>query len=195
MRRNLPDNKTVVSASQGDKRSQDQLARAIQPVVETIAWNVLEDRDAVEDVTQDTMLRVFKYLPNFRFRSDLSTWVYRITINLCFDYLRKQRRFRELNPLSIEEGVLEDGSPLEIADFSQDPATLVQGTITEDGVSRALNKLSDEYRELLAMRGLEHMGYEEMCRETGLSMGTVKSRLFRGRKRLETILRREKVTV
>ena len=111
-----------------------------------------------------------------------SSWLYRIVSNVCLDYKRRQGR-RPSSSLTVED---DEGETLEldIADESQSPEALLERKLTREAVRRGLQELPDEQRQILLLREIQGMSYEEIGEVMGLEEGTVKSRIFRARKKL-----------
>ena len=134
------------------------------------------------DMTQETFIKAYNSLSAFRGDSKFSVWLYRIATNVCLDFLRSRSRKPTVS-LSMED---DDGEEVEldIADDSQSPERLLERGLTRDAVRRGLKALSAEYRQILLLREIQGLSYEEIADVLSLEVGTVKSRIFRARKRL-----------
>jgi RNA polymerase sigma-70 factor (ECF subfamily) len=159
-----------------------------------LLFRLTEDREEARDLTQETFLQAFRHLAQFRGDSDLRTWLYRIAVNQARNRWRWWRRRRRDVTVSLDapDGGGED-APL-LASRIGDPAASdpEQETLSrerERTLLRALNTLSRSYREVVVLRDIEGLSYEEVAQALEISVGTVKSRLSRGRtelrKRLE----------
>lgn len=136
--------------------------------VYNIAIRMLGAEDA-EDAAQDAILKAYENMDSFRQEAKLSTWLYRITMNVCKDRIRAKRE-----QISIEDiGDLEGGI---------DPEVEFEREEMRRSVQTALLKLPADYREIIVLRELLGYEYEEIAIETGIPLGTVKSRISRGRK-------------
>ena len=142
-----------------------------------------------EDLTQEAFLKAYRSLGAFRGESKFSVWLYRIVSNVCLDHLRREGR-RPSVSLSTED---EDGeeSEREIPDQRLSPERLLEQKLTREALQKGLRALPDEQRQILLLRELRGLSYEEIGEILTLEPGTVKSRLFRARKRLCEILRRD----
>lgn len=140
-------------------------------------WLVRNDQDA-EDVVQEAYLRAFKFFGGYR-SGDSRTWLFTIVRNTCYSWLQRNRS-RELD--SIDE-THEDAT----VDFANPELRLVQNTDAQM-VRTALTELPIEFREVMVMRELEELSYKEIAAIADLPIGTVMSRLARGRKRLHSLL-------
>jgi RNA polymerase sigma-70 factor (ECF subfamily) len=141
-----------------------------------VARGLVGDRTAAEDVAQETFLKVYRALHTFSGSSGLYTWIYRITVNAAHDHNKRERRRRTV-PLSVltsqEEGIdLPDPDERSLAVEQQERV---------DAVHRALTSLPAHFRDILVLRELEGLSYEEIGAVLDLKKGTVESRLFRAR--------------
>ena len=163
----------VRRAAGGDPDARAVLATRWRPRARRTALAVLGDRDAAEDVAQEAMIRLDAALPGFRGDADLGTWLHRVTLNLCYDHLRRIRRRRE------------EGPPPETAETgSVDPHARVDAERARAALQGALDRLSEDQREALVLRFVSDLSYAEIARTTGVPAGTVASRIFRALTRL-----------
>ncbi len=151
---------------------------------------MLGDRAEAEDLAQEVFISIFKAIDGFRGDSQLSTWVYRVAANHCrnrIKYLTRRRR-------QLTEGYDESGDDHLVAAAhngrSEAPDQLIEAKQTESLLQAGLLSLDDEQRELIVLREVEHLSYEEIMAITGLPEGTVKSRLFRARAGLREYIER-----
>jgi len=151
------------------------------PLVGGIAKSYL-GTDDVEDVIQEVFMRVYKGIKKFREDSALSTWIYRIAVNVCKDMISKYKQRREtLTDFEVEEIFHGSHEGKEMLDS-------VVNDLTMEEIERAMNKLSEEDRLLIKFRDIDGMSYEDISNVMGKPIGTVKSRLHYARKRLKEIL-------
>lgn len=148
------------------------------PFVYNLAYRYTGNRAEAEDLTQEAMVRVYRFMDSFRggaFRS----WLYRIVTNLFLTRVRRERRL----PRQSLERVLASGEVLEEAlpDPSDDPAELIEKTGFQDHVHRALAALPEPFRAALVLRDVEGLTYEEIAAALDVPIGTVRSRISRGR--------------
>jgi RNA polymerase sigma-70 factor (ECF subfamily) len=139
----------------------------------------------VEDLAQEVFLRIFRNLHRFRGQSSFYTWLYRITVNVFFDHNKKRKRAdvrlaRLQNALVDVTNVRHDG---------EDPYYACFNALTRDEFWRAIEALPEAFRTVVAMREVDDLSYEEIAAATGISIGTVRSRLSRARARLKELLR------
>ncbi len=141
---------------------------------------MLGDRAEAEDLAQEVFISIFKAIDGFRGDSQLSTWVYRVAANHCRNRLKYlTRRRRKLTEAYDEQS--EDATVVPGADRPDAPDQLLEAQQTEHFLQAGLLTLDEEQRELIVLREVEHLSYDEIMAITGLPEGTVKSRLHRAR--------------
>lgn len=155
-------------------------------VVYNLALRMVGNEQDAYDISQDAFLKAYLNLSAFRGDSKFSSWLYRLTTNLCLDFIRRRNR-QTVIPLTFET---DDGEEeyLPIPDDSFSPETEAERRELRDNVRRGLLQLPETQREILVLRELGQMSYEEIGTQLGLEAGTVKSRIFRARKKLCDIL-------
>lgn len=166
----------------GDVNAFEQLMNAHEKTVYNLALRTLGNPQDAEDLTQEAFLKAYRSLSSFRGDSKFSVWLYRIVSNLCLDYLRARSR-RPAQSLTVEDDEGEVGE-LEIPDEHFSPEKLLDRKLTRESVQRGLASLPDDARQILLLRELKGLSYEEIADVLDLEPGTVKSRIFRARKKL-----------
>jgi RNA polymerase sigma-70 factor (ECF subfamily) len=141
------------------------------------------------DLSQEAFLKAFRSLDKFRGDSKFSVWLYRLTSNLCLDFLRAQKR-REKVSLSYENDE-DEQQELEIPDERFSPEKILEQNNLRESISSALDALPEDYRSIIVMREMDGLSYDEISARTGLELGTVKSRIFRARKKLCALLSKD----
>ncbi|MBR6352873.1 MAG: sigma-70 family RNA polymerase sigma factor [Oscillospiraceae bacterium] len=167
---------------QGDVNAFEDLVLEYEKNVYGITLRMTGNSEDAADMTQEAFIKAFNSLQSFRGDSKFSVWLYRIATNVCLDFLRSRNRKPTVS-LSVEDDEGEE-SQLDIADESQSPELLLERGLTRDAVRRGLDALSPEYRQILLLREIQGLSYEEISQVLSLEVGTVKSRIFRARKRL-----------
>lgn len=167
---------------EGDVNAYEELVLAYEKNVYNLALRMVGNAQDAEDMAQEAFLKAYNSLSGFRGDSKFSVWLYRIVNNVCLDHLRRQNR-RQASSLSVEDDEGEE-SQLDIPDESQSPEALLERSLTKDAVRRGLQALPAEQRQILLLREIQGMSYEEIGQCLDLEPGTVKSRIFRARKRL-----------
>ena len=174
-----------------DESAFNELVITYQRRVFALVFRMLGRREEAEDLAQEVFVQVFKAIDQFRGDSKLSTWIYRIAVNLCKNrtkYLSRRHAndqddvdaMADRLPFSAAKGVSVGG-------ISR-PDELVEGMQLEVVVKRAIAQIEPEFREVLILRDVEDMSYEEIAEVTGLADGTVKSRIHRARAQLRTLV-------
>jgi len=159
----------------GDKSAFQILVKRHKEKVRNIIYMTMNNSALVDDIAQDVFMTVYRNLKHFRFESQFTTWLYRITVNRCKDYLRKMNVRRIFSP--IEEG----------SEISEYPAPVESNDISRI-VTDAISKLPVKLRMPLILKDIEGFSYQEISETLNCEMGTVKSRIFRGREKLKEIL-------
>ena len=167
---------------EGDVNAFEDLVTEHEKGVYAIAQRMTGNAEDAADMTQETFIKAYNSLASFRGDSKFSVWLYRIATNVCLDFLRSRSRKPTVS-LSVEDDDGEE-TQMDIADDSQSPELLLERGLTRDAVRRGLKSLSPEYRQILLLREIQGLSYEEIAEALALEVGTVKSRIFRARKRL-----------
>ncbi len=163
----------------------DELVAGYEATVHRLLAQLNVSSADIEDLTQEVFLRVFRNLHRFRGQSSFYTWLYRITVNVFFDHNKKRKRADAR--LSRLQNALIDVS--EMRPDSDDPFRATYDAITHQTFSDAIATLPELFRDVVAMREVDDLSYEEIASATGISIGTVRSRLSRARARLKELLR------
>ena len=166
----------------GDEMAFREIVERYQSKVFSIIYGILRNHNDAEDIAQQVFAKVFFSVRNFDFRSSLLTWIYKITVNECYDYLRKKR----VRKLVYESDFSpEDAQRMEAAEPAIDPAAPMDQTLARrDLVAKLLSKLSEEDRTLMLLKEVEGHSVEELAAMTGLNENTIKVKLFRTRQKL-----------
>ena len=180
---------TVQRVLDGNADEYEKLLLEYQKNVYNLALRMTGDPEDAADRAQEAFIKAYNSLSGYRGDSKFSVWLYRIVSNVCLDFLRAKKR-RQTVPLSVTDDDGED-TELDIADESQSPERIFERAMTRDAVRRGLAALTPEYRQILILRELQGMSYEEIAAVLGLESGTVKSRIFRARKKLCAFLLRD----
>ena len=170
----------------GDANAFETLVLEYEKNVYNIALRMTGNSEDAADMTQEAFIKAYNSLQSFRGDSKFSVWLYRIVSNVCLDFLRSKNR-RPTVSLSVEDDDGEDAQ-LDVADESQSPELLLDRKLTRDSVRRGLDSLPPDYRQILLLREIQGLSYDEIAQALSLEVGTVKSRIFRARKRLGTFL-------
>ncbi len=180
------DEKTLIDAARrGDVSSFNQLVLSYQSMVYNLAYRILGDGDAAADATQDAFLSAFKAIGKFRGGS-FKAWLMRIVTNACYDQLRlKQRR----PTASLDALLVLEPAPIRsLADPGEAPEEYTVRQELSSAIQVGMGTLPPEQRVALILSDVQGLSYQEIAEVTGVSLGTVKSRLSRGRSKMRDFL-------
>lgn len=164
----------------GDRAAQEDLVRRCQQQVYRLARHLLGNQDDALDATQEALVAMLRSLPGFQRRSRFDTWLYRLTTNVCLQYRRRLLSRTRLVTSTEEEDLPAATTP--------SPETLVLDREQQAAVWRELARLPMQFRVVVVLRELEGLAYEEIAESLGVPLGTVQSRLNRGRRLLREAL-------
>ncbi|HUB31656.1 MAG TPA: sigma-70 family RNA polymerase sigma factor [Bryobacteraceae bacterium] len=168
----------------GCESAYEELIARFQQSVYTLALRLLNDPAEAADVVQEVFLKVFRNIASFRGQSSLKTWIYRITVNEAHNarrwFFRHRRREVELEAGTEEERDWEDV----IADGSRSPFDMALDREQQAMIQAALERINPSFRDAVVLRDIADLSYEEIGEVLSLSLGTVKSRILRGREAL-----------
>ena len=183
--KDLSESELIKRSTSGDKDAYHIIVEKYQRRLFASAFEVLRNREDAEDVVQEALARSFFSLKNFRGSSSISTWLHRIVINLAIDLKRRVRR-RGGEPIEYDEKVGIDENISK--NLISDPEVLLEQKEQRKILMEVFDKLSEEHRQIFLLRESEGLSYEEIGRVLGVSTGTVMSRLFYARKKLQSEL-------
>ncbi len=182
------DRKLVERCKSGDRDAFKTLVSNYERAVFRIAFGVLRDSEESWDVTQEVFIKVFRYIGSFEYYTSFYVWLHRITMNLSIDYLRKRRR----SAFEYDDGRKQEAPSLDrFAGSDQQSGAPDRQVLREELMGRvnaAVNKLSAKHREAIVLREVEGMSYQEIASTVGVSIGTVMSRIFHARKKIQAEL-------
>ena len=174
----------VDAARNGDVSAFEELVRRYEKCVLALTNRMCRNPEDAAEAAQEAFISAWQGLKFFRGDSSFSTWLYRLASNACVDLLRKEGRHRATaGPSLNDEEVL-----LEIQDEAPSPHALAEQAELKEQIEAGLASLPEEYREVLILREIHQQSYDEISEILSLDLGTVKSRINRGRKRLRKFL-------
>ena len=176
----------VSKVQSGDSASFEKLVLDNQTRVYNLALRMVGNEEDAFDMSQEAFIKAYNSIGSFRGDSRFSVWLYRLTTNVCLDFLRSESRknHSSLTYLSDED----DDKELEIPDDRFSPETIAEKKELREAVNKGLLSLPKDYRAILLLREIDGLSYDEIASALSLEEGTVKSRIFRARKRLCAIL-------
>lgn len=172
----------VHRAQAGEEAAFREIVDRYQAKVFSIIHGIVRQRNDVEDIAQQVFAKVYFSLAKFDFRSSLITWIYKITVNECYDYLRKKK----VRKLVYESDLSEDEvRRAENSEPAIDHRPLADSSLAHrDYIAKLLTKVSEEERMLLMLKEVEGHSVEELAEKTGMNENTIKVKLFRARQKL-----------
>jgi len=183
-----PDAAEVVRFRAGEEDAFEALVSRREREVYNLARRLLRDREDALDATQDTFLRVFRSLSSFRGDCAFRTWVFGIAINVCRSRLASAEARQRRATASLERDDHGEARELPLPDPAPGPESAAVGGELRLALERALQRLTPEHREIVLLREMEGLEYDDLARLLGCAVGTVKSRLARARAALRTEL-------
>jgi RNA polymerase sigma-70 factor (ECF subfamily) len=182
----LPDERLVRLAQRGDVIAFEQLVARHRDKIYARAFSMVRNEDDAVDLSQEAWVKGWQRLKQFQGESSFVTWMTRIVINLCLDYLRKQKRHRaeSIEELEEESGGVERQMPT----VSFNPSEGLERGELRQRIDKALGQLSYEHRTVLVLHEFEDLEYKEIAKRMQCSIGTVMSRLFYARRKMANLL-------
>jgi RNA polymerase sigma-70 factor (ECF subfamily) len=175
----------------GDQRAYKTLVERYQRKVFSIAFGMLKDREEARDVAQEAFVKVYRYLDHFKGDASFYTWLYRITVNICIDVLRRR------GPLKGEQVEFDEQIQMDVSEANLGALGTRLGTNPQKSMLRkelaekieaALAEVPEKHRAILLLREIEGMSYEDLSRTLDIPKGTVMSRLFHARLKVQKVL-------
>jgi RNA polymerase sigma-70 factor, ECF subfamily len=175
----------------GDQRAFKLLVERYQRKIYSVALGMVKDKEEALDVSQEAFVKVYKYLDHFKGDSSFYTWLYRITVNICIDVLRR-RGAAKGDHVEFDESVQMDSAEANIGALGSRLGTNPQKSILRKElaakIQEALEQVPEKHRAILLLREIEGMSYEDLARTLEIPKGTVMSRLFHARAKVQKIL-------
>lgn len=174
----------------GDVASFELLIKDYQVYAYNIAYRMMGNEEDAKDAAQEALIKVYKSIQKFKETSSFSTWLYRIVMNTCKDELKKHKE----KVLSLDREMETDDGTMsrEIGDESLNPSKIVERNEVSHVVQEAINTLPDANKMVIVLRDIQGLSYEEISQVIKEPVGTVKSRISRGRNQLKKILIEQK---
>lgn len=179
----MEDRELIAKAQKGDDSAFEAMVLKYQQRVYNLCLRMTCNEEDAYDLSQEAFLKAWRGLETFQFESAFSTWLYRLTSNACLDFLRAQKR-RPTVSLTAED---DDGEnvQLDIADPAPNPEQAALAAEDREMLKTALDSLDDEAREIITLRVIDDLSYDQIADVLGVKEGTVKSRLSRAREKLK----------
>ena len=173
----------VKRAKQGDMHAFEELILQHEKIVYNVALRMMNHSEDAKDISQEVFLKLWRTLAQYQFDAAFSTWLYRLTQNVCIDFLRKQKRQQHVSLTFSEDE--DEGKELSVPDPEPLPEERVIFNEKQEAIRNAMNALPVDFREILELRVVRQLPYEQIAQIMDLPVGTVKSRLARARLQLK----------
>jgi len=183
----LTDEELIAEFQHGNMEAFDLIVGRYKDQLTNFVYRMLGDYDESQDIVQETFIKVYQNRQMYRPVAKFSTWIYTIASNLVKTELRRKERRRWFSISGAGEE--EEQKEFEIPDTAYSPDVSADRVIKDRLIQKALGKIPKQYREAVILRDIQELSYEEISKITGLSMGTVKSRINRGRTQLQKLLK------
>ncbi len=188
---NQDEKELLEKSKNGDIEAFEKLIERYQKKVFNMAFRIIGNHDDASELAQEVFIRIFKSIKTFKEESSFSTWVYRITTNICLDELRKRKNRKIVyldDDIKSEDGEMKR----QLEDTRPTPEAAAEKNEVKRVVESAIQALSDEHRTVIVMRDLQGFSYEEIASIIKCPEGTVKSRINRARQALRDILKNKR---
>jgi RNA polymerase sigma-70 factor (ECF subfamily) len=186
------DFRLVALAQQGDMHAYDALVTRHRGRIFAMIRNMIHQEADAWDLSQEVFIKAWQALPRFEAKARFSTWLYRIAHNSVYDWVRKRKieSVGELNDEIFERERIDSASLTTPSGGESPDATMVQGEL-RDKIAAALAKISPEHREVVLLKDVQGLSYKEIAEVMSCELGTVMSRLYYARQKLQTLLKDE----
>jgi len=182
----LTDEELIFRFQQGSADAYDEIVHRYKNKLVNFVYRYAGNYDDCEDIAQDTLIKVYTSKHLYKEIAKFSTWIYTIAINLAKTKVLKKQKMKTF---SLSEAYDDEDKDFDIPDDAFTPDVDANSKFLSQHIQNALNQINENYRQLVVMRDIEELSYEEIVEITGLPMGTVKSRINRGREKLQELLK------
>jgi RNA polymerase sigma-70 factor (ECF subfamily) len=179
----------IRNAIKGEENAFETIVYTFEKKVYNIAYQMFGNEHDAYDASQEVFIKIYQKINQFKFDSAFSTWLHRISVNTCIDLYRKKKR-QNKNSFSLDKEITTKESTITF-ELKDDNLTPEENVIQNENVKEvrmAINKLSDEHKMIIILRDINQYNYNEIAEILDVNLGTVKSRLARGRKSLKEII-------
>lgn len=175
----------------GDEDAFDELVGQYQNMVYNLSYRFMSNAQAAEDLTQEVFLKIFSSVRSFRGASTLKTWIYRITTNMALNRIKFNKRRRREKQVSIDRPLDADLPPMNesLPDERPGPERVARSGEIQKRLQEALDEINEDQKAVVILRDVEGLSYEDIAQALEINVGTVKSRLARGRANIQELLR------
>lgn len=182
----LSDEQLIFCFQEGDNNAYNEIVKRYKDRLVNFVYRYVGSFDDSEDIVQDTLVKVYVSKHLYKEVAKFSTWIYTIAINLAKTKLIKKQKYKIF---SLSTAYDDEDKDFDIKDEAFLPDVNANAKFQEEYIQKALSAIPENYRKLVILRDVEDFSYDEICEMTGLPMGTVKSRINRGREKLQKLLK------
>lgn len=182
------DEELIAAFQRGSSEAFNHIVARYKNPLTNFVYRFVGDYDDCDDIVQETFVRVFRNKHSYTPQAKFSTWIYTIASNLAKSRLRQKERHRIFSLSSLWSSG-DESREIEIPDSRYAADRQADSSIKFEHIQKALNTISPKYREVVVLRDIQELTYEEIAKVTGLNLGTVKSRIKRGRTMLQKLLK------
>lgn len=175
--------KIIEDCKKGDLRNFRKLVEKTSPRIYSAAFRIIGDEESTRDIVQDTMVTIWQKIPKIKSVESYWTWVYRITVNKCYDYLRKMKLKPEFRPDDHTWSIISNH-------ISQDEVTELENEENAMLIEILTNRLSPKQKTVFVLSELEEMSNDQIAQITGMFKPAVKANLYYARKKIENLLKK-----
>jgi RNA polymerase sigma-70 factor, ECF subfamily len=185
------ENRLLTKARQGNVQAFEELSGSYYTKVYNICYRMLNNPDDALEQAQETFIKAFRYIKDFKGNSSFSTWIYRIATNTCLDFIRKNNKNK--NTVSMEQATFEDITVKDrLVSSMPGPEKIAETNAQKAAIKEALEKMNEKNRMIIVLRDFMGLSYEQISETLETPVGTVKSRISRARSELRELLCRDK---
>lgn len=184
----MTDEKLVECVKKGNVDAFEDIVKRYENKVYGIIFHMMKNQNEVEDLAQEVFLKVYKNLDKFKGESSLYTWIYKITVNLCLDELKKRKNVIYLDEkITVGDGEIDK----ELPSNERSQEEQYEDKELKKNLHRCINKLPDKQKMMIVLRDIKGFSYDEIAEITNNKIGTVKSQINRARLKLKELLDKE----
>lgn len=180
------DEQLIFRFQEGNTDAYTEIVTRYKDKLTNFVYRYVGNYDDCDDIVQDTFVKVYVSKHLYKEVAKFSTWIYTIAINLAKTKLAKAQKYKTF---SISDAYDDEDKDIDIPDDAYTPDVDANSKFLSMHIQKALNMINENYRELVILRDIDDLSYEEIVEITGLPMGTVKSRINRGREKLQELLK------
>lgn len=184
----MKDEELVKRVKSGDIEAFEKIISTYQSKVFSIISHMIRNANEIEDIAQEVFIKIYKNINKFQGNSSLYTWIYKITVNLCLDIIRKKKEVIYLDEkIKLNDGEVE----LQLPSDEKNQEEIYEEKELKEKLRKCIDKLPDKQKVMIILRDIKGMSYEEISEITNIKLGTVKSQINRARLKLKSLLEKD----